>query len=44
MSKKFYVLYTIKQYVIPRIFKSKATINKYLEENQNMEFKQFSNE
>jgi hypothetical protein len=44
MSKKFYVLFSIKELVQPRIIKSKTTINKYLKENKSMDFRQFGTE
>lgn len=44
MSKRFYVLYSLKEFYLPRIFKTKATINKYIEENNKLEFMQFARE
>lgn len=44
MSKRFYVLYTLKEFMIPRIYKTKATVTRYLEENKKLEYKQFSDE
>jgi hypothetical protein len=44
MSRKFYVLYSLKEFMIPRIYKTKATINKYIEENNKLEYKQFNQE
>jgi hypothetical protein len=41
MTKKIYVLYSLKEFVIPKIFKTKATLNKHLEKNSNYIFKQF---
>lgn len=44
MSKRFYVLYTLKEFYLPRIYKTKATVNKYIEENNKLEFKLFAKE
>jgi len=33
MSKKYYVLYTLKEFFAPRVFKTKATIKKYIDDN-----------
>ena len=44
MSKRFYVLFTLKEFYLPRIYKTKATVNKYLEENGKLEFRQFAKE
>lgn len=44
MSKRFYVLYTLKEFYLPRIYKTKATVNKYIEENNKLEFKLFARE
>jgi len=30
MSKKYYVLYSLKEFIVPKVFKTKATLNKYL--------------
>lgn len=43
MSKRFYVIYTLKEFMIPRVFKTKATLLKYLDENKSLQFKQFNN-
>lgn len=41
MAKKIFVLYSLKEFMVPKIFKTKATLNKYLEKNNNYIFKQF---
>jgi hypothetical protein len=41
MSKKFYVLYSLKEFMLPRVYKTKATISKYIDENKKLEYKQF---
>ena len=44
MSKRIYVLYSLKEFMVPRIYKTKATINKYIDENKKLEYKQFRSE
>jgi hypothetical protein len=36
MSKRFYVLYTLKEFTAPRIYKTKGTVKKYMDENQKL--------
>ena len=44
MSKKYFVLFSLKELFQPRIFKTKMTVNKYLKENNNLQFRQFNSE
>ena len=41
MSKKFYVLFSLKELFQPRLFKTKQTVTKYIKENDQLQFRQF---
>jgi|JI9StandDraft_2_1071091.scaffolds.fasta_scaffold1799327_1 hypothetical protein len=44
MSKKFYVIFTMKEYFAPKVFKTKTTVNRYLDDNPRLTFKRFNTE
>ena len=44
MSKRFYVLFSLKQLFQPRLFKTRVTAQKYLKKNSLLEFRQFAQE
>ena len=44
MSKKYYVIYTLSEFLIPKIYKAKATVNKHLQENTKLDFRKFNSE
>ena len=41
MSKRYYVLFSLKELFQPRIFKTKVTVRKYLKENKKLQYRQF---
>ena len=42
--KQFFVLFSSKVNVVPTIYKTKATINKHITKNPDLEFKTFNSE
>ena len=44
MSRKFYVLFSLKEVFQPKILKTKPTVEKYLKGNANLDFRQFGSE
>ena len=44
MSKRYYVLFSLKELFQPRIFKTKVTVNKYLKENKKLQYRQFQDQ
>jgi hypothetical protein len=43
MSKKYFVVYTFKENLLPKIYRTKATAYKYLTQNNFLEMEIFSN-
>lgn len=43
-KKKVYVLYSIAGEISPKLYKTKATVQKYLSKNKNLSFYEFPNE
>ena len=44
MSKRFFVLYSLKELFQPKLFKTMPTVQKYIQNNKLLEYRKFTTE